>query len=191
MSNTTVVKTENISSIVNNMNEEGLNSIEVLIQYLVMNKPVECSLTELESADGETTIKEFLEEKLMSEDFDYDQNQTDSSFYVEGWSEEDTIAEVVSDMKEPSIENTVENVAKLMKENPDKTTEEIVRIIKETPVDEPVLSATAEYNAKKEVEVSLKTLNEYKNANPEVTMDEVLQETMQPCPYDVIEWEFL
>jgi hypothetical protein len=191
MSNTTVVRTENISSIVNNMNEEGLNSIEVSIQYRVMNKPVECSLTELECVDGETTIKEFLEDKVINEDYFYDDdNEPDLSLYVEGWNEEDTIAEVVSDMKEPSIENTVENVAKLMKENPDKTTEEIVRIIKETPVDEPVLSATAEYYAKKEVEVSLKTLNEYKNANPENTMGDVLQETLE-CPYSVEEWEVL
>ena len=189
MRNVPVVK-EDISSIVNNMNEEGVNSIEVSFQYRVMNKPVECSLTELESADGETTIKEFLEEKLMSEDFDYDQNQTDSSFYLRDWSEEHTIAEVVSDMKEPSIENTVENVAKLMKKNPDKTTEESVRIMKETPVDQPVLSVTAEYDAKKEVEVSLQTLNEYKNANPDNTMDHVLQGTLE-CPYTVEEWEVL
>jgi hypothetical protein len=77
-----------------------------------------------------------------------------------------------------------------MKENPDKTTEEIVRIIKETPVDEPVLSATAEYNAKKEVEVSLKTLNEYKNANPENTMGDVLQGEVEGS-YSVEEWVVL
>jgi hypothetical protein len=158
MRNVPVVK-EDISSIVNNMNEEGVNSIEVSFQYRVMNKPVECSLIELKSADGETTIKEFLEEKLISEDFDYDQNQTDPSLYVEGWSEEHTIADVVSDMKE-------------------------------TPVDEPVLSVTAEYDAKKEVEVSLQTLNEYKNANPDNTMDHVLQGTLE-CPYTVEEWEVL
>jgi len=156
-----IVATENISSMVNSMNENGVTSIYVSLQYRVMNKSIECSLAELECADSETTIREFMENKLCNEDYFYDQNPNnlDLCVCVKDWNEEDTIAEVVSDMQETSVEK-------------------------------PVLSVGVEYNAEKEVEVSLKTLNEYKNANPENTMGAVLQETLE-CPYSVEEWEVL
>ena len=158
--NNTIVKTENISSMMKSMNENGVTSIDVSFQYRVMNKSIEFSLAELECADGETTIREFVENNLYDEDYYYDQNPNNFDLWVEDWKEEDTIAEVVSDMQETSVEK-------------------------------PVLSVGVEYNAEKEVEVSLKTLNEWKNNSllPN-TMTCVLESEVEGC-YSVEEWEVL
>ena len=159
MSITTVVKTENISSIVNNMNEEGLNSIEVSVQYRVMYDLITLGLHELSCSD-EMTITEFVERKVVEE------HPERSNFSIRD----------ASDVEELGI-GEFDEVG------------DLVRHL-ENEVEEPDISIIVEYTTEKVVEVSLQTLNEWKNNSLPDTMTDVLESEIEGS-YSIEDWEVL
>ena len=166
MSNENAAK-EDIRSIVNNMIEEGVNSIEVSVQYRVMYDPITLDPHGLSCSD-EMTITEFIERKVVEE------HPERSNFSILD----------ASDVEELGI-GEFDQVG------------DLVRHLIENEVKEPNISITVQYTTETVVEVSLQTLNEWKNNSLPDTMTDVLENELHQSigvvkySLSVEEWEVL